>query len=158
MRRECFRPNRNVDPLKYSSLVQGYDVLLPRFSGDSVASVREYGGGSLDEVRLDPTEQNEAVISIAKGLAFLHSRGIVHQDLKPANILLTKEKAPRTSRRLVVSEARAVKLGLTQSRVAQSKLHTAPEVRERNGATLASYMWAYGLILYEELTLFVEIG
>jgi serine/threonine protein kinase len=141
---------RMLMTLKYPSLVQGYDVLLPRFSGDSVALVMEnMEGGSLDRVRLDPTEQNGAVISIAKGLAFLHSRGIVHRDLKPANILLTKERFAKIGD---FGSARAVELGLTQSRVAQSTLYTAPEVHEGSVATFESDMWAYGLIVYEVLT------
>jgi hypothetical protein len=141
---------RMLMTLKYPSLVQGYDVFLPRFLGDSVAIVMEnMEGGSLDKVRLDPTEQNESVISIAKGLAFLHAHGIVHRDLKPSNILLTKEKFAKIGD---FGSARAAELGLTQSRVAQSTLYTAPEVHEGNGATFASDMWAYGLILYEILT------
>lgn len=42
---------------------------------------------SLDKLTLN--EQNKIILDIAKGVEFIHGKGIVHHDLKPANILLT---------------------------------------------------------------------
>lgn len=49
-------------------------------------------GGSLDKKigKMTAEELTEAVIQITNGLEYLHNSGIVHQDIKPANILIDK--------------------------------------------------------------------
>lgn len=49
-------------------------------------------GGSLDKKigKMTAGELTEAVIQITNGLEYLHNSGIVHQDIKPANILIDK--------------------------------------------------------------------
>jgi serine/threonine protein kinase len=37
-----------------------------------------------------PTVALQIAIEVARGLAFLHSRKVVHFDIKSANVLLTK--------------------------------------------------------------------
>lgn len=49
-------------------------------------------GGSLDKKigKMTSEELSDAVSQIANGLEYLHNSGIVHQDIKPANILIDK--------------------------------------------------------------------
>jgi serine/threonine protein kinase len=47
--------------------------------------------GLLDVWKLDPTLNAKILMQLAKWLLFLHSKKIIHLDLKPANNLLTKE-------------------------------------------------------------------
>jgi predicted ATPase len=42
-----------------------------------------------------PCQPLPLVYQIVDGLAYIHARGIVHQDLKPSNILITGEGTPR---------------------------------------------------------------
>lgn len=47
-------------------------------------------GGSLDKRigKMSYEELTDAIFQISKGLEYLHNNGIVHQDIKPANILI----------------------------------------------------------------------
>ncbi len=51
---------------------------------------------SLSKTFIDEKEIKYAMRQILRGLAFLHSRGIVHRDIKAANIFLTKSTTATT--------------------------------------------------------------
>lgn len=44
---------------------------------------------------IDPKQAVEIIIAACDGLAHAHQNGIVHQDIKPANILLTPQRQPK---------------------------------------------------------------
>ncbi|NYT21088.1 MAG: protein kinase [Methanomicrobiales archaeon] len=47
------------------------------------------------EKPLPPEEAARIVRGIAKGLAYAHSQGIIHRDIKPQNILITDDMVPK---------------------------------------------------------------
>ncbi|MEL7158494.1 MAG: serine/threonine-protein kinase, partial [Actinomycetota bacterium] len=68
--------------------------------GKPFVVMEHLGGGSLQDVldRDGPMSVDEAigyVIAVADALAYSHRAGIVHKDVKPANILLTSEGVPK---------------------------------------------------------------
>jgi hypothetical protein len=69
-------------------------------SGGGVALVLEYAaGGSLRDLmarrpHLDPPEVTGLLVPLARGLAHLHERGLVHGDVSPGNVLFAADGRP----------------------------------------------------------------
>lgn len=85
--------------LKHPSIVTFYH----HFIHDSMLHiVMEYciGGSLYDLLSSDKYEIDQAVelcIKIADALSYIHNKGIIHHDIKPANILFDENKNPKLS-------------------------------------------------------------
>src|SRR5262249_30988081 len=97
------------------------------------------------------------VARLADGLAYAHEHGILHQDLKPANVLLREDGTPML---LDFNLAQDTKLrgNLPAAHVGGTLPYMAPEQLDafRDGRPRPdprSDVYALGLILYELLTL-----
>ncbi|HTY14687.1 MAG TPA: protein kinase [Methanoregulaceae archaeon] len=57
----------------------------------------EYVRSGLADLKtpLRPRKAVEIIMGVAKGLAYAHEQGIIHRDIKPHNILITKEGVPK---------------------------------------------------------------
>jgi serine/threonine protein kinase len=96
------------------------------------------------------------ITRLAEGLAHAHERGILHLDLKPANILLTDEGQPML---LDFNLARDTKSPEDKSEplIGGTLSYMSPEHlrafrREKVGVDARSDIYSLGLILYELLT------
>ena len=57
----------------------------------------EYVRSGLADLKtpLRPRKAAEIIMGVAKGLAYAHEQGIIHRDIKPHNILITREGIPK---------------------------------------------------------------
>jgi tRNA A-37 threonylcarbamoyl transferase component Bud32 len=88
------------------------------------------------------------VAGAAAGLAFLHSRGIVHCDIKPANILLDGDGRPKIADFGSVRYEAILTGSITQE---MTPLYAAPELADEGKYTAAVDVFSFALVLYEIL-------
>ncbi|MPY96306.1 MAG: protein kinase [Acidimicrobiia bacterium] len=110
--------------------VEGVALVLPLARGGSLA-------GTLRRGPLSAPSAVDLLLDITAGVASLHRVGIVHGDLKPANVLLTSDGRP-----LVADLGSAARQG-DPARGRGSGAYAAPELVA--GATAAFSQDVYGL-------------
>src|SRR2546423_234029 len=85
-----------IGQLRHPNIVNVYD--FGAFQGMPYMIVEDIPGGSLaDRMARGGIDQTTAIRylrGIAAGLDYAHGHGVVHRDVKPANVLLTSEDAP----------------------------------------------------------------
>lgn len=106
-------------------------IVLELIEGPSLASV-------LEQRSFTPAETARIVLQLAKALEALHARGLVHLDLKPANILLGPGDEVR-----VIDLGIAGVIGSIPEVVQGTPRYVAPEVRF--GEPLSPAADVYGL-------------
>ncbi|MGB7328322.1 MAG: serine/threonine-protein kinase [Rubripirellula sp.] len=109
------------------------------------------GGGSLEDLlearpRLPVTEAVEMFRAICVGLSHCHSKGVLHCDIKPANILLGDDGEPR------LADFGQSRLSHEQTPALGTLFYMAPEQADLNSTPDASWdVYAVGAILYRML-------
>ena len=84
---------------------------------------------------------------VAVGLSYAHSRGLLHRDIKPQNIMLG-----RFEEVLLLDWGLALELGKTVGRAAGSPGYLAPEVVAGGAPSVRSDLWSLGVV-WSELAL-----
>src|ERR1035438_1855085 len=98
-------------------------------------------------------EQLEILAQVCDGLAYAHEHGVIHRDIKTANILVNRHgKRPR-AKLMDFGVAQMGTSGLTQAGTWMGTVsYMAPEYLDTGKATISSDIFALGVILYEVLT------
>ena len=84
---------------------------------------------------------------IAAGLMAAHAKGILHRDLKSANVMVDSHGDPR-----IMDFGLALATGEDDGTIAGTPAYMAPEQLEGKPATVQSDLYALGLVMYELFT------
>jgi formylglycine-generating enzyme required for sulfatase activity len=119
--------------------------------------VMEYlDGGDLEDLRLQSggTLSSEVVVGIAnqvlEGLSQLHAHGVVHFDLKPANVMRTRAGACKLSDYGIAKGLRELRAGLEE--VSGTPAYMAPEVAAGAEAGPRADLYSFAVMIYKLLT------
>lgn len=144
------REARALSQLRHPSVVP----LLGYFEEGPAMVLEWMTGGSLADLlkreTLAPARAAEVATAVLGALGEAHRLGILHRDVKPANVLFDGIGAPR------LSDFGAAHLGDLSATATAAAIGTlvymSPEQRVGRPATVASDIYAVGAILFEMIT------
>ncbi|RME01659.1 MAG: hypothetical protein D6814_01055 [Calditrichaeota bacterium] len=105
----------------------------------------------IDSGPLKVEEAIEIAMQIAQGLQAAHEKGIVHRDVKPANILLTTRGQVRITDFGLAKLAGRTKLTQTGTTMGTAA-YMSPEQARGEEVDQRTDIWSLGVVLYEMLT------
>ena len=100
---------------------------------------------------MDPNAAREVVARTADALAVAHAAGIVHRDVKPANILVLPDRRVKITDFGIARAADGLALTAT-GQVMGTPQYLSPEQASGESATPASDIYSLGVVLFECLT------
>ena len=166
-RQRLEREARAISSLSHPNVCTLYDV--GHQDGLDFLVMEYLEGETLEErLRKGPLPQNQVLrygVEIADALAKAHRKGVVHRDLKPGNVMLTKSGAKLLDFGLatVVKQPAPVVVGLAELTTETKRLteagvilgtwqYMAPEQLEGNETDARTDIFALGTVLYEMTT------
>ncbi|KAJ9466444.1 hypothetical protein DIPPA_33895 [Diplonema papillatum] len=136
----------NIVSYMASAVVDGYIMIVMEYlSGGSLHDMLV----NFSSAALPLTSIQRYVQDIVRGLEFLHSRDIIHRDMKSQNVLLLVDGQCKLAD--FGASASLSQMAKTNQGVIGTPLYMAPEAAA-GSACKASDIWALGIILCEMLT------
>lgn len=143
---------RIVQMLNHPNIVKIYNLELQRdwlFRVRKVHMLLEFvNGKTLDTIpRLSVPRLVQVFEKVASALVHMHRRGVIHADLKPNNILLSRSGEVK-----VIDFGLAWTKGESKDRVQGTPEYMAPEQARQNIATEQSDIYNFGATMYRLVT------
>ena len=152
-RRRFMDESRAVAQLSHPNIVSVYDVscsddidyiVMELIDGVTLKQYMERRG------HMDWREALHFITQIMRGLSHAHSRGIIHRDIKPQNIMVLRDGSVKVADFGIACLANA---GQTLTQEALGSVHyISPEQARGDRIDARSDIYSAGVVLYEMLT------
>ena len=149
------REARAVARLAHANIVSVYDVgvdddmpylVMELVHGQSLAALIDSGTISIDDAV-------NVAVQVCDALQAAHEAGVVHRDVKPANILIAPTGAVKVCDFGIARVSQATQAGLTRSHVTVGTAeYMAPEQASGGPVDARTDLYALGCVLYAMLT------
>ena len=157
IKRAFFTEARAAGMLSHPHIVSLYDagseegmnyLVMEYVDGDTLAPAC---GRSATRLPLDRVV--DIIFKCAKALEYSHSKGVLHRDIKPTNIMLTRDGVPKVMDFSVaeVNDPDSQTADPTRNAVG-SPLYMSPEQVQRQKLEPASDLYSLGVVMYQLLT------
>jgi serine/threonine-protein kinase len=152
-RREALSVARLIHP----NIVQVYDFGTDERSGRQYIAMEYVDGSSCAELlrelgRLEPGEAVDILTQACRGLAYAHRNGVVHRDVKPGNLLRSRDAGQLKLADFGIAKA-AEQSDITKvGSVLGTAAYLAPEQARGQPAGPQSDLYALGVVAYQLLS------
>ncbi len=124
-----------------------YFIVMELVDGATLAEMIRADGRLPEPVAIDYG------IQIASGLAYAHRQGLLHRDVKPANILVTSDDVVKLSDFGIARAVSSQALSVTQpGMVMGSVYYLSPEQAQGHDLAETSDLYSLGAVLYQMVT------
>ena len=147
---------RLLTDLEHPNVVRYYQTDLDQKTGQITLLLQYIQGGSLKSLLKKYERLEEPIVKsyteqLLSGLQYLHDNGIIHRDLKSANVLIGREGGIKitdfgSSKKFASSD-----LYMTKS-MKGSPYWMAPEVASQTGQSYPADIWSLGCLVIEMIT------
>ena len=146
---------RSVAGLSHPNILALYDVGMQ--DGVTFMVTELVDGESLRHVQLSPRKALEIAAQIAEGLAAAHAAGVIHRDLKPDNVMVTRDGRVKVLDFGLAKLANSAEPELTGAHTEIGTIvgtagYMAPEQVRGQAVDARTDIFAFGATLYELLS------
>lgn len=146
---------RIMKEVTHENVVRLYETFT---SKNNIYLVLEFcGGGDLQHFvrkqrRLKEDVAKNFFIQIVRGLKFLHSKNVIHRDIKPQNLLLSEYSPNATIKFADFGFAKYLQEASMAQTPCGTPLYMAPEIFEMKEYDAKADVWSIGCVLFEMCT------
>jgi eukaryotic-like serine/threonine-protein kinase len=152
---EEFRALATLDHPNLVKLFEAFNDDQVRYFSMELINGRKLHNWWLTQVDSNKWDQFQARMSqVASAIQYLHSRGLVHADIKCSNIVVARNRAVLLDFGLAsfVSPDLHPVSRVDDDRLAGTLAYLAPEIIARQSCTTASDWYSFGVVLFELIT------
>ncbi|MFP5383533.1 MAG: protein kinase domain-containing protein [Gammaproteobacteria bacterium] len=147
------REAKLVARLSHPNIVAVYDV--GESDGQVYMAMEYHTGGDLKakiQEGLTPLDAARVICEIARALEFAHSKGVIHRDIKPDNILFRSDGSAVLTDFGIAKQGDANTQFTQMGMVAGTPKYMSPEQARGQALHPESDLYSLGIVFYEALT------